>query len=115
MNKIILISLALSLLMLILNHAEDKSMSERTQAYEDQRKKLEEAFGDKAKYQDGKYEDPSTIPPLAPSGIKATDYDRTDRPTTAPPPGTPLWCPPPQKIGNPPLDTDTVDTQCINY
>ena len=28
MNKIILISLALSLLMLILNHAKDKSMSE---------------------------------------------------------------------------------------
>ena len=113
MNKIILILLVLSLLILILNHAKDKSMPERTQAYEDQRKKLEEAFGDKAKYQDGKYEDPSTIPPLAPSGIKATDYDPTNRPTTAPPPGTPLWCPPPQKIGSPPLDT--VDTECINY
>ena len=115
MNKLILILLTLLLLMLILNHAEDKSTSERTQAYEDQRKKLEEAFGDKAKYQDGKYEDPSTIPPLAPSGIKATDYERTDRPTTAPPPGTPSWCPPPQKIGSPPVDTDTVDNECINY
>ena len=52
---------------------------------------------------------------LAPSGIKASDYERTDRPTTAPPPGTPSWCPPPQKIGRPPLDTDTVDTECINY
>ena len=114
MNKIILILLTLLLLMLILNHAEDKSMSERTQAYEDQRKKLEEAFGGKAKYGDGKYEDPSTILPLAPSGIKASDYERTDRPTTAPPPGTPsVVCTPPQKIGSPPLDT--VDTECINY
>ena len=113
MNKIILILLTLLLLMLILNHAEDKSMSERTQAYEDQRKKLEEAFGGKAKYGDGKHEDPSTIPPLAPSGIKASDYEPIDRPTTAPPPGTPSWCPPPQKIGSPPLDT--VDTECINY
>ena len=113
MNKIILILLTLSLLMLILNHAEDKSMPERSKAYEDQRKILEEAFEDKAKYQDGKYEDPSTIPPLAPSGIKSTDYERTDRPTTAPPPGTPSWCPPPQKIGSPPLDTDKVDTECI--
>ena len=94
--------------MLILNHAEDKSMSERTQAYEDQRKKLEEVFGGKAKYGDGRYVDPSTLTPLAPS----VD-DRTDRPTTAPPPGTPSWCPPPQKIGSPPLDT--VDTECINY
>jgi hypothetical protein len=115
MNKIFLILLTLLLLMLILNHAEDKSMPERSQAYEDQRKILEEAFGEKAKYQDGKYEDPSTIPPLAPSGIKATDYERTDRPTTAPPPGTPSWCPPPQKIGSPPVDTDTVDNECINY
>jgi len=110
MNKIILILLALSLLMLILNHAEDKSMPERTQAYEDQRKKLEEVFGGKAKYGDGRYVDPSTLTPLAPS----VD-DRTDRPTTAPPPGTPSWCPPPQKKGSPPLNTDTVDTECINY
>ena len=106
MNKIILILLVLSLLILILNHAEDKSMSEKTQAYEDQRKKLEEAFGGKAKYGDGKHEDPSTILPLAPS-----DYDPTDRPTTAPPPGTPSWCPPPQKIGSPPLDT--VADECV--
>ena len=106
MNKIILILLTLLLLMLILNHAKDESKSKRTQAYEDQRKKLEEAFGDKAKYQDGKYEDPSTIPPLAPS----VD-DRTDRPTTAPPPGTPSWCPPPQKIGSPPLEK--IDAECI--
>ena len=106
MNKIILILLVLSLLILILNHAKDKSMPERTQAYEDQRKKLEEAFGGKAKYGDGKHEDPSTILPLAPS-----DYDPTDRPTTAPPPGTPSWCPPPQKIGSPPLDT--VADECV--
>ena len=110
MNKILLILLTLLLLMLILNHTKDESKSKRTQAYEDQRKKLEEVFGGKAKYGDGRYVDPSTLTPLAPS----VD-DRTDRPTTAPPPGTPLWCPPPQKIGSSPLDTDTVDTQCINY
>ena len=107
MNKIILISLALSLLMLILNHAEDKSMSERTQAYEDQRKKLEEAFGGKAKYGDGKL-DTSTSIPLPPSSPRG---DIRDLPTTAPPPGTPSWCPPPQKRGSPPLEK--IDTECI--
>ena len=107
MNKIILILLTLLLLMLILNHAEDKSMSEKTQAYEDQRKKLEEAFGGKVKYGDGKL-DPSPLIPLPPSSPRG---DIRDLPSTAPPPGTPSWCPPPQKIGSPPVDK--VDTECI--
>ena len=107
MNKIILILLVLSLLILILNHAEDKSMSEKTQAYEDQRKKLEEAFGGKAKYGDGKL-DTSTSIPLPPSSPRG---DIRDLPTTAPPPGTPSWCPPPQKIGSPPVDK--VAPECI--
>ena len=110
MNKIILILLTLSLLMLILSHAEDKSTSERTQAYEDQRKKLEEAFGGKAKYGDGKYVDPSTFSPLPATSPKV---DIRDLPSTAPPPGTPTWCPRPQKIGSSPLDTDKVDTECL--
>lgn len=109
MNKI-LILLTLLLLMLILNHAKDESKSERTQAYEDQMKKLEESFGGKAKYGDGKHEDPSTSIPLPPSSPRG---DVRDLPSTAPPPGTPIWCPPPQKIGSPPLDTDKVDTECV--
>ena len=95
MNKIILILLTLLLLMLILNHAEDKRM--------------ENVFGT---YGDGKYVDPSTLIPLPPSSPRG---DIRDLPSTAPPPGTPIWCPRPQKIGSPPLDTDTVDTECINY
>ena len=108
MNKIFLILLTLSLLMLILNHAEDKSMSERTQAYEDQRKILFEELSGKAKYGDGKYVDPSTSIPLPPSSPRG---DIRDLPTTAPPPGTPIWCPPPQKIGSPPSDNER--TECV--
>ena len=103
MNKIIPILLTLLLLMLILNHAKDESKSGLE-------KMLFEELSNKAKYGNGRL-DPSTLPPLTPSGIKATDYEPTDRPTTAPPPGTPSWCPPPQKIGSPPVDK--VDTECI--
>ena len=94
--------------MLILNHAKDESKSEKTQAYEDQRKKLEEAFGGKAKYGDGKHEDPSTLIPLPPSSPRG---DIRDLPSTAPPPGTPSWCPPPKKRGSPP--PEKIDTECI--
>ena len=91
MNKIILILLTLLLLMLILKHAEDKRM--------------EDVFGT---YGDGKYVDPSTFSPLPAASPK---IDIRDLPTTAPPPGTPSWCPPPQKIGSPPLDT--VADECV--
>ena len=91
MNKIILILLTLLLLMLILNHAEDKRM--------------ENLFGT---YGDGKYVDPSTSIPLPPSSPRG--HIRY-LPTTAPPPGTPIWCPPPQKIGSPPLDTEA--DECV--
>ena len=78
--------------MLILNHAEDKRM--------------ENVFGT---YGDGKYVDPSTlIPPLPPSSPRG---DIRDLPSTAPPPGIPIWCPPPQKIGSPPSDNER--TECV--
>ena len=110
MNKIFLILLTLSLLMLILNHAEDKSMSERTQAYEDQRKILFEELSGKAKYGDGKYVDPSTLSPLpAPTG-NARDYPG-DLPVLGPPSGIPSWCPPGVKKGSLPPDNER--TECV--
>ena len=99
MNKIILILLTLLLLMLILNHAEDESKSEVE-------KKLFEELSDKIKYGDGK---PTLIKVPAPTG-NARDYPG-DMPSTAPPPGTPIWCPPPQKIGSPPSDNER--TECV--
>ena len=98
MNKIILISITLLLLMLILNHAKDESKSGLE-------KMLFEELSNKAKYGNGRL-DPSTLPPLPPTSNPG-DYPGT----TAPPPGTPSWCPPPQKIGSPPLEK--IDAECI--
>ena len=80
--------------MLILNHAEDERM--------------ENVFGT---YGDGKYVDPSRLIPLpAPSG-NARDYPG-DEPSTAPPPGTPIWCPPPEEGYGPPPPYPGAD-KCI--
>ena len=101
MNKIILILLTLLLLMLILNHAKDESKSEVE-------KILFEELSGKAKYGDGKYDDPSTLPPLpAPTG-NARDYPG-DLPVLGPPDGIPSWCPP---GGSLPLDNER--TECVN-
>ena len=100
MNKIILILLTLLLLMLILNHAEDESKSEVE-------KKLFEELSDKIKYGDGK---PTLITVPAPTG-NARDYPG-DMPSTAPPPGTPIWCPPPEEGYGPPPPYPGAD-KCI--
>jgi len=100
MNKIILILLTLLLLMLILNHAEDESKSEVE-------KKLFEELSDKIKYGDGK---PTLIKVPAPTG-NARDYPG-DRPSTAPPPGTPIWCPPPEEGYGPPPPYPEAD-ECV--
>ena len=97
MNKIILILLTLLLLMLIFNHAEDKSLSERTQAYEDQRKILFKELSGKAKYGGRK----SKLPPFPAPTSNGWDYPG-DTPSTAPPPGTPIWCPQPEEGYGPP-------------
>ena len=100
MNKIILILLTLLLLMLILNHAKDESKSEV-------QKKLFEELSDKVKYGDGK---PRLIQIPAPTG-NARDYPG-DLPSTAPPPGTPIWCPPPEEGYGPPPPYPGAD-KCI--
>ena len=100
MNKIIPILLTLSLLMLILNHAKDKSKSEVE-------KKLFEELSDEVKYGDGKQ---TLIKVPAPTG-NARDYPG-DMPSTAPPPGTPIWCPPPEEGYGPPPPYPGAD-KCI--
>ena len=94
MNKIILILITLLLLMLILKHVEDKRM--------------EDIFGT---YGDGKYVDPSTFLPLPPPTSNGRDYPG-DEPSTAPPPGTPIWCPPPEEGYGPPPPYPGAD-KCI--
>ena len=96
--------------MLILNHAEDKSMSERTQAYEDQRKILFEELSGKAKYGDGKYVYPSTLHPLPAPTSNGRDYPG-DLPVLGPPSGIPSWCPPGVKKGSLPPDNER--TECV--
>ena len=100
MNKVLLIILALSLLMLILNHAKDESKSEV-------QKKLFEELSGKVKYGDGK----PTLIPLPPPTSKGRDYPG-DEPSTAPPPVTPIWCPPPEEGYGPPPPYPGAD-KCI--
>ena len=100
MNKIILILLTLLLLMLILNHAKDESKSEVE-------KKLFEELSGKIKYGDGK----PTLIPLPPPTSNERDYPG-DLPSTAPPPGTPIWCPPPEEGYGPPPPYPGAD-KCI--
>ena len=100
MNKIILILLTLLLLMLILNHAKDESKSEVE-------KILFKELSGKVKYGDGK---PRLIQIPAPTG-NARDYPG-DLPSTAPPPGTPIWCPPPEEGYGPPPPYPGAD-KCI--
>jgi hypothetical protein len=99
MNKIILILLTLLLLMLILNHAKDESKSELEKIL------FEELSG--IEYGDGK---PRLIQIPAPTG-NARDYPG-DLPSTAPPPGTPIWCPPPEEGYGPPPPYPEAD-ECI--
>ena len=100
MNKIILILLALSLLMLILNHAKDESKSEVE-------KILFKELSGKAKYGGRK----STLPPLPAPTSNGLDYPG-DRPSTAPPPGTPIWCPPDEEGYGPPPPYPEAD-ECV--
>ena len=86
--------------MLILNHAKDESKSEVE-------KKLSKELSGKVKYGDGK----PTLIPLPPPTSNGRDYPG-DEPSTSPPPGTPIWCPPPEEGYGPPPPYPEAD-ECI--